>query len=365
MPTSLELASKRRSTIYIEFIRILASFFVVYLHTGNYAVWNYTLLPVKSLLFPIELCFSVWSKIAVPMFFMISGALLLGKDESLAVVMKKRVWKYVKLIVVFSFINYIIDNCLLNKNPFNVLEFIANILSDKTPVAYWYLYASLALMLLLPFLRSIARQMTYQLFKYMVLLLLLLTFVFKLVDVFWLSKTAQQVNTHFNNTFFSESLLYFLIGYGLIKFVNLENWPKRHMVAAVALWAGSILVMAGLTVVHSVHQHAWNSTTFATFTQSLTAITAGSTICLARYFFRNINPDGIPARIICVLGKASVGVVLFEGLMRKLFFVDMVEFLGMHIPVFIAGCLSAMAVCFACWLIAWIIQHTPFLKKLL
>lgn len=81
MPKTSELTRNRDvpRNIYIDFIRIIASFFVVYLHTGNYGVWNYMLHPVISIPFWVELCISVFARTAVPLFLMISGALLLKK----------------------------------------------------------------------------------------------------------------------------------------------------------------------------------------------------------------------------------------------------------------------------------------------
>lgn len=351
--------------IYIEFLRVLASFFVVYLHTGNYAAWNFNLLPVLSVQFPFQLCFSVLAKIAVPLFFMVSGSLLLGKEESIGVVMKKRVWKYAKLIAVFSLINYIIDNCILEKKAFSITAFATNLVTGNVPIAYWFLYVMLALMILLPFLRSIARQMTYNQFKYLVVIALSISFVFKLMNRFWLSEMSLCIDDTFTEVFPTEDLLYFLIGYGIVKFVDVENRPKRDIIVIGVLWAASILAMAFLTVVYSIREDAWTSWTYAEFTESLTVITAGSTLCLTRYFMRNIKQNGILAKTITLWGGASVGVVLFEGLMRKLFFVDVVEFLGKYMPVFVAGCISALLVCIVCSVIAGIIQRTPVLKKLL
>lgn len=312
-----------------------------------------------------ELCISVLSRTAVPLFFMISGSLLLGKDESVGAVLKKRVWKYVKIIVAFSFINYVIDNCLLEKNPFSITGFLTNVITGYVPGAYWYLYVMLGLMVLLPFLRSIARQMTYSQFKYLVALTLCITLVFKLADVFWLSKTSQCVNTSLTATFPTVNVLYFLVGYGIKKFVDIENRPKRDVIVIAGMGVASILATAFLTAFYSAMQNAWVAWTFETFTQSLAVITAGSLLCITKYLMKNMKQDGVCAKIIALWGSASVGVVLFEGLMRKLFFVDVVEFLGKYMPVFVAGCISALLVCIACSVIAGIIQRTPVLKKLL
>lgn len=363
--TALSQAShKSNRQVYIEFLRILASYFVIFLHTGNYGLWNYTLHMI-SIPFLAELCFSVFSRIAVPLFFMISGSFLLDKDESIATVLKKRVGKYIKIIVAFSLINYIIDNCMIQKNAFSITEFGINVITGNVPGAYWYLYVTLGLMILLPFLRSIARQMTYGHFKLLVAIILSITFVFKVVNLFWLSEMSLSLNSSFTGAFPSIDLLYFLVGYGMVKYVDLEKRPKRDILITAILGVGSILIMAFLTIAYSISNSAWASWTFEAFSQSLAVITAGSLLSLTRYFMRNVESDSIFGKIVVAWGGASVGVVIFEGLVRKLIFVDLVEYIALYVPVFVSALITSLIVCVICSLIAAIIQRTPILKELL
>lgn len=52
--------------------------------------------------FPLYLLVPFWIKTAVPIFFMVSGALLLGKDEPISVIFRKRISRFVQVILVFS-----------------------------------------------------------------------------------------------------------------------------------------------------------------------------------------------------------------------------------------------------------------------
>lgn len=94
--------SKNNRKIYMDVLRIVAAFFVIFNHTGDkgFFLFSVTDNPFEYWLY---LFLSILCKIAVPLFFMISGALLLSKNEPLYKLYYKRVLKYIVIILVFSF----------------------------------------------------------------------------------------------------------------------------------------------------------------------------------------------------------------------------------------------------------------------
>lgn len=64
----------------IEAMRIFAAFFVIFTHTGDRGFFLFSLYDNHSPQFWIYLMFTVFCKVSVPLFFMITGALMLGKD---------------------------------------------------------------------------------------------------------------------------------------------------------------------------------------------------------------------------------------------------------------------------------------------
>ena len=96
--------------LYIEILRIIAAFFVIYNHTGNDGFFLFSICDVGSIQFWIYMAISIFCKFAVPVFFMISGALLLArKDESLKDLYCKRIFKIVIILFAFSALNYFIE----------------------------------------------------------------------------------------------------------------------------------------------------------------------------------------------------------------------------------------------------------------
>ena len=83
---------------HIDVLRIVAAVFVVFIHTPAFSVyqklngfhnWSYSAV-------------SVIAKTSVPIFFMISGAVLLDKEESIGTILRKRVLRIVVVLFLFS-----------------------------------------------------------------------------------------------------------------------------------------------------------------------------------------------------------------------------------------------------------------------
>lgn len=142
---------------YYDFLRIFAIFFVIYNHSlGAHFYLNYTSIGIEEFL---HICLSVFDKIAVPMFFMISGALLLGKTESIKTVLLKRVSRVVLVLIFFTLLTMYM-RFLCYKEVYDTETIVRGLLQGGLPDAepYWFLYAYLGFLVVLPFLRKIAQQ---------------------------------------------------------------------------------------------------------------------------------------------------------------------------------------------------------------
>ena len=80
------LKSKRKT--YIDFLRIVAIYMVLFNHSGKNGMMLFTI-SRQSPFYPFYLFNSIFIKIAVPLFLMISGTLLLGKNESYGDIVKR------------------------------------------------------------------------------------------------------------------------------------------------------------------------------------------------------------------------------------------------------------------------------------
>lgn len=108
----------KNKKIHLEILRLIAIYFVIFNHTGVNAYQAYATKEPGSLLYNIYLIMAIVCKIAVPLFFMISGATLLGKTESIKDLYFKRIFKNCR-----NTITIFIYSILKNKYEFQYSRF--------------------------------------------------------------------------------------------------------------------------------------------------------------------------------------------------------------------------------------------------
>lgn len=145
---------------YIDYLRVISMLAVVMIHICTTAMTDFSegVGTYKGVLFV-----SVTNLLhfAVPVFFMISGALLLNpkKEMTLERLLKRYILKYAGVILtfcwLFSFIEIVFDSHAIR--PVYFLRSFLNMLQGKTWAHMWYMYTLLGVMLILPLLRWIVR----------------------------------------------------------------------------------------------------------------------------------------------------------------------------------------------------------------
>ena len=163
--------------LHLELLRLLALCLVVYNHCGTcrmptYAEWR--------LEYWYVLFMNICCKIAVPLFFMVSGALLLHREESYARILTHRVLRFVGLVLGFTLLQcvWLVYSGVEVPGVGGVVEMLytgqIQGMGGRAPFVAWFLYAYLALLLFLPLLRRLAQGMRNADFVYMMCLQLLL-----------------------------------------------------------------------------------------------------------------------------------------------------------------------------------------------
>lgn len=117
------------------------------------------------------------AKIGVPVFLMISGALLIPKKETLKDLLLKRVLRILIVLVAVSLIYYIRLYIRHPEYGFSLKFFFTLIHGQPFITPFWFLYVYTAFLLILPFLRRMALSMTEQEYGYLMLLCLVFGFI--------------------------------------------------------------------------------------------------------------------------------------------------------------------------------------------
>lgn len=105
-------------------------------------------------------------RFAVPVFLMVTGALLLGSDASLSVrlVLKKRVVRVAVPLLFWSAVYIILQACMVKDYDWKTA--VLSLVSKPAEIHLWYLYALLAVYLLLPLLRLLVKYASRRLLWY-------------------------------------------------------------------------------------------------------------------------------------------------------------------------------------------------------
>lgn len=174
----------KEKKLHLEFVRIFAIFFVLYSHTGIEAKFHYQIAGELSseLISFVLLCISMTCN---ALFFMVTGAVLLHKEESLKEIYRRRILKTVVIILLFSLFQYTYYYLTMPEMGFDLPFFFKVVYSTQLISQYWFLYAYLALLIMLPFLRSLAREMTRVQFVYMLSLYFIMDGILPVIEYFW------------------------------------------------------------------------------------------------------------------------------------------------------------------------------------
>lgn len=210
-----------------DVIRLIAIFLVIFNHTGTYGFTYFVTYFDWSEMTPISSSYwlymipSIICKAAVPLFFMISGALLLGKDESLRHILTKRVAKYAVILLSVSVLYYL-RSVMSAHDSFSLSGFIKLFCTGKVSEHLWFLYCYIAFLMFLPLLRRLKELILRENLKY---LILLSVFVNGFVPIFlFLFEAEIPSKLHgFICHSFSYIFLFPLTGYGCSKYR-----PKRR-----------------------------------------------------------------------------------------------------------------------------------------
>lgn len=139
----------------LEMIRMVSFILVIAIHVSNYFCRAYGDITRGEYLF--SLVIDTAARLSVPCFFMISGALLLGREEPLDKHIR-RIVRFLVALIVWSTVYYL-WNTYYMKTPYDLRD----IFFQPTEAHLWYLYAMIPIYLALPFLQVMCRNMSIKL----------------------------------------------------------------------------------------------------------------------------------------------------------------------------------------------------------
>lgn len=131
-----------------DILRVVAMVMVITIHVSNVYSRSFGIISNKS--FFVSLIFNTFSRVSVPIFLMISGALLLNREFNLKKYLK-RLFKFIILIVVWDIIYLVWEYLYLGVTYNNLYKLIF----EPYRAHLWFLYTILILYAIQPILRKI------------------------------------------------------------------------------------------------------------------------------------------------------------------------------------------------------------------
>lgn len=289
--------------VYIDVLKIIGALMVFFIHSRASSVWGNA--DVNFIVRIIYMIVTILSRSAVPLFMMITGSLLLSKDETTKVILTKRVLRSFLVIVFIAFLCLI--QTYINSKQINIKGFIYDVfnLVDRRSIVFWFLYWWLSFTIFLPIYQKFAKSINEDDYKYIITICIVFNILFPVLNSIFSIINIEEIKMSSQFTLFmvADGLFYPFIGYYIDHLAKDSKITKTTNLILIILV--SVLISVLLTLI--------TMTGDATLKQSW-YFTPIITICiykLVRNLFFKFDNEKV-SRVISFLGTQTIGIYLFH-----------------------------------------------------
>ncbi|MCQ2519371.1 MAG: acyltransferase [Lachnospiraceae bacterium] len=299
----------KEKKVYLELIRIIAIFLVLYCHTGEYG-HHFYMSAEGQFNYYLSIFLAAVCQISVPLFFMISGATLLNKDEKISYLLKHRVLKMVIYILIFVSFQYYWNIRYMDGISFDLHYALKLSWSGGAITQQWYLYAYLEFLLVLPFLRkmvsAIEDRNTY---IYLFVLCLIIKGICPIIAYY-----SEWPAISLNVSILLDAIFYSMIGY-FVEYKSQKIFDKGKVI--VILWVAAVVAVVINTIINS---RTYEETGNLLFSNIFSPIYCLVIFVSVKALFANGKTPTWLSKALKFLGSGVFGVYLFEPQVRETFF---------------------------------------------
>lgn len=274
-----------------DILRVISMIMVIIIHVSNVYCRKYGIISSSNYLY--ALIYNTISRVSVPIFFMISGSLLLERDFNKKKYFQ-RIFKFLILIIVWDIIYLVWEYFYLNIT-YNKLY----LLFIKPYRAHlWFLYTIIILYLIQPLLKIILAKSN----KTIKILLFIIWILFSTLSMY--NSTISQIFTIFSY------IGYFIIGKYLYEYLKKQDPYKKSLITI------AILLLI-LSYIGSIYLNYKASSQFNLFYNLFFAYRTPYIILCSFIFFSliyNCCHLQEPPKLIMFLSDVSLGVYLIHGI---------------------------------------------------
>lgn len=354
----LQNPQTKTRTVYLDYLRVFATFAVIVIHTCADLWSTGTVLSFEWNVLTVYECLVRW---CVPIFVMISGILFLDLDREINMkqLFTKNILRLTTAYAFWSFCHSFVEN----RQEINVLKILSQTIGGTTHL--WFIPMIVGLYLVIPFLKGIikdSRQTKYFLFLFVLFTVLIpqaIVFIYDCLNV----NLLVLVSDPFRNILKNMNLYlplgyagYFVLGYTL----NNIKLSQKQRIFIYAAGLFSIIATLVLTIFVSVRYSRPLSYFFDYLTVNV-MLESIAVFIFFKHLFQKIKISDRVNSFVAKLSKYSFGIYLCHILVLKI-----AEKIGLTAvsfnPIF-AIPVTALFVFIVSCIISAVIHKIPVLKK--
>jgi surface polysaccharide O-acyltransferase-like enzyme len=339
-----------KDIFWITRLRALSTFFVIFLHVSAPFAASFDANDI-SFNWWVGNVFNSFSRFCVPIFLMITGALMFSEKTSLIKFYLKRLKR---VLIPFLFWSCIYIALTLNVNystiyellDFETFKYVLSLLFAGNQMSFhlWYVYMILGIYLFIPIVGTWVKESSNN--ELLIVLTIWITSI--ILEYSMLKKLNIQLDLHY----FSGYMGYVLLGYFLFRL------NKKY------IYFGFFLIIVGfLTTLFGTYFICLKNGQFEHFFYENLSI---NVILLSAGIFLIIKSESInylfPKQIISLVAEYSYGIYLSHILVLNLF--SQLYLDGKTLNPILAVPLISFLCLFVSMLLIWVLKKIPYLKKI-
>jgi surface polysaccharide O-acyltransferase-like enzyme len=295
------MEERKPRIVWIDLVRVIGALLVVMIHVNSHTLRDWGEIPLSWWM--VKNIYNATARIAVPLFFMVSGYLLLQKSDEILFFFRRRGSKILIPFIVWSII-YLI---YLDKAP-SFRVGVVKILQDDVTAHLWFLYPLIGIYIVVPFLWGLTTPEKRIFLYFFVGMWFIAQPVYTLVDRYLNITIAIPLS------FFEGYVGYFVLGY-LLGTMKID---RRLLTIGGILWVAADLFTILITYFLTAANDNFSGIFYTYLQPNIILASAGAYMLLM--WVGKLGVFQIPRlqKILLTISKASFGIYLIHPLIFKI-----------------------------------------------
>lgn len=341
--------TKPQTFEWINNLKVISIFAVIVLHTASPLLMDFKKAYPGNWL--IADFYNALVRFAVPVFVMISGALLLHREYELGDFLKRRfsriVWPFLFWSLIYIGYSWYNEDIAFSSDGWDNIRIILHQLKYGAYYHLWYVYMLIGLYLFIPVISKFVRNATEKEIRYF----LLIWFTVMIFSQPYLSRYQPQIDIHY----FTGYLGYLVLGH----YLAFKTLPKKGLKAPLIIYF--FLCLAGITIgtyLLSVNSKSLSTLMYEPLGPFIVLFSSGIFL-LARVTVFKLPESLVKVRDLA--GRLSLGIYLCHALFLTLLDGENINYKlcnpVLSIPI------TALSCFLLSFLLIFIISKIPFIGK--